>query len=120
MVAAVLAAVGNAVVVLALPGALGLQPYDPLTLPPVVLFTVLGVVGTTVVYAALRRFAPRPDRTFVIVAGLVLVLSFVPDVTVAPDLPGATTASVVLLMVMHVVAAAVAVAVLTGGVTDRV
>ena len=44
--------------------AVGVAPgFRPLALPPVLLFTVLGVAGATVVYWLLHRRAANPDRT---------------------------------------------------------
>ena len=116
ILAIVVASVVNGVLVAVVPPAIGHHPFPPLSLPPVLLFTVLGVVGATVVYAVLQRLTARPDRTFAIVAAVVLLISFVPDLTFARTLPGATTTGIVLLMVMHVVAAVVSVAILTRGV----
>ena len=112
--AAVVASVANAVLVLAAT-AVGVAPgFRPLALPPVLLLTVLGVAGATAVYWLLRRRATNPDRTFVRVAAVVLVLSFLPDIGLLSADPAATVAGVVVLMAMHVVAAAASVAVLTG------
>lgn len=80
---------------------------------PVIFLTVVGAVGATLVYAGLTRIAARPDRTFIIVAGVVLVLSFLPDVLFLPGDPGATTAAIAALMLMHVVVAVICVWVLT-------
>jgi hypothetical protein len=112
--AAVLASVTNAVLVLAAT-AVGVAPgFRPLAIPPVLLLTVLGVAGATAVYWLLCRRASNPDRTFVRVAAVVLVLSFLPDIGLLSADPAATVAGVVVLMAMHVVAAAASVAVLTG------
>jgi len=78
----------------------------------------MGVLGAVLVFAILRRFARRPVRIFRVVAVIVLVLSFVPDLWLlaARDrlpFPGATLQSVATLMFMHVVAAAIAVGMLT-------
>jgi hypothetical protein len=85
---------------------------------PTMVFTTLGVLGAVVVFAVLGRFARRPLRVFRVVAVLVLVLSFLPDfwLLAARDrlpFPGTTLASVATLMFMHVVAAAIAVGMLT-------
>lgn len=112
-IAVVLAVAVNAALVL-LADAAGIAPtLEPLSTGPVVVFTVLGVVGATLVYGLLARYRAAPDREFAIVAAVVLLLSLIPDVTYAPTLPGATTAGVVVLSVMHVTAAVVAVAALT-------
>lgn len=80
-----------------------------LTYPPVLFFTAVGVVGATIVYAALDRLTNRPDRIFVIVAAVVLVLSVVPDFTYVPRLPGGSTSAGAVLASMHVLTAAIAV-----------
>jgi hypothetical protein len=52
---------------------------------------------------ALQRWSARPGRTFVVATVALTVLSVVPDLTMA----GITTASRVVLVATHVVAAAV-------------
>jgi hypothetical protein len=112
--AAVVAAIAKAVVAVAATTA-GVAPgFRPLELPPILLLTVLGVIGATAVYWMLLRRASNPDRTFVRVAAVVLVVSFVPDLGLLSADPAATVLGVLVLMAMHVVAAAVSVAVLTG------
>ena len=94
-------------------GALEVAPgFQPLSIPSVALFSTLGAIGATVVYWLLRRYALTPDRTFVRVAAVVLVLSFVPDFALLRSDPAATVPGVVLLMVMHVVVAAASVGLL--------
>ncbi len=83
--------------------------FRALTVPPVVSLTVLGAVGATVVYGLLGRYVADVDRTFLRVAGAVLVLSFVPDVALLAGDPAATVAGVVVLMIMHVTVAAASV-----------
>jgi hypothetical protein len=108
-VAVVIAVLANALVVLG-SGLFDIAPgVDPLTLPPVVLFSALGVAGATVVYGLTSRYAANPDRTFLRIAGAVLVLSFVPDIGLLVADPAATVPGVVLLMLMHVVVAAASV-----------
>lgn len=111
--AAVLSVVVNLVVLQAVLATGGVPRIDPLSVPPVTLFTILGVVGATAVYGLLVRFSGRPDRTFLIVAAVVLLLSFVPDVGLLQVNPAATVRAVVVLMVMHVTVAAICVWVLT-------
>ena len=95
-------------------GIAGIAPdLDPLNYGPVVLFTSLGVVGATLVYAALDRFTDRPDRTFTIIAVVVALLSLVPDAVFVPQLPGATTLGAVVLAVMHLTTAAACIVFLT-------
>lgn len=103
--AVALAVLVNAVLVVAA-GALGLAPgFQALTLLPVAVLSALGAGGAAVVYGLFRRLVSAPDRTFIRVAGVVLILSFVPDVALLTADPAATVPSVVLLMFMHVVVA---------------
>lgn len=64
------------------------EPFQPLTYPPVVLFSVLGALGAAVVYGVLVRRVADPDRTFLRVAAVALVVSFVPDVGLLAADPG--------------------------------
>jgi hypothetical protein len=77
------------------------------------IFTSVLALGAVLVYAALLRFAHNPVRTFTIVSAVVLVLSVIPDFTMIPSEPGTSNAQTVVLVVMHVVAAAVIVRMLT-------
>lgn len=111
-VAAVLAVVLNAVVVVAT-GALDVAPgLRALTLPPVAFLSAVGAVAATAVYGLVGRYVDDVDRTFVRIAGIVLVLSFVPDLALLWVDPVATVPGVVALMIMHVVVAAASVGVL--------
>lgn len=87
--------------------------YFPLPLGwgPVLASSAIGAVGATVVYGVITRYATRPNRTFTIVAAVVLVLSFGNLLT--PALAGAPLAVYAILAVMHVTAAVAIVAVLT-------
>lgn len=89
------------------------EPFEPISFSPVTLLTALGVLGAIVVYGALTRRSATPDRTFVVIAAVVLVLSFVPDLALLSSDPAATVPAVIVLMVMHVVAAVACVVMLT-------
>ncbi len=83
--------------------------FGPLTFGPLIMFSILGAIGATVVYALLRKFTQNPNKSFTIVAAVVLVLSFIPDflvhgLTTGP-FAGATWSAVVLLLVTHIVEA---------------
>lgn len=82
---------------------------------PVGMFTFIGAVGAVIVFAILRRFAKKPNRTFMWTAIIVLLISFIPDIFVnqIPGFPYVTTAGIVLLMALHVVCAVITVSVLT-------
>jgi hypothetical protein len=113
--AALVAAAANAVVYL-VAAAAGAMPQDivvngqgPITLPVVATMSAFGAVAGTGVYALVGRFARRPVRVFRVVAAVALVLSFAGPFTI----PGAPAAMVATLLLMHVVAAAVVVGLLT-------
>ena len=76
---------------------------------PVAISSVVGAIGAAVVFAVIGLFARRPVRLFRIVATVVLVLSFAMPATV----PGVPVAMILSLEVMHVVAWAVSVGLLT-------
>lgn len=78
-----------------------------------VLFTVVPAIGAVVLYAALLRFAKHPARTFSIIAAIVFVVTTIPDFTYIPTVPGATVGQTAILVLMHIVAAAVIVGLLT-------
>ncbi|UPW01101.1 DUF6069 family protein [Halorussus gelatinilyticus] len=111
--AVALSVLANAVVLtaaLALDVAPGLRTV---AWPPVLFLTVVGAVGAVVAYWALSRFSDAPDRQFTLLAAVVLVLSFVPDLVLLSVDPAATVAGVAVLMVMHVTVAAACVGALT-------
>ena len=93
--------------------------FPPLAEPgPTVFFTAVGVFGATAVFAVVRRRSDRPEVLFRWIALGVLLLSSVPDLWLLGEgatsaFPGATPAAVGVLMLMHVVAAAVIVWFLT-------
>lgn len=89
--------------------------FAPLMNPrPTVFFTVIGVGGAAGVYSMLRRRGAEASSTFTRVALLALLASFIPDAALlATGQPGATATSVGVLVAMHVIAAAIAIAVLT-------
>jgi putative Mn2+ efflux pump MntP len=92
--------------------------YVSLEYPPVALFTTLGVVGGTVVYAVLSRRAERFDRLYVRIALAALVVSFVPNVAVFVSDDAATVGVTVATASLHVPPAAACIGVLTGWLTD--
>ena len=115
VVAAVVAVVANlllravAVAVFDIP-----QPeFEPLQVRAVVTSTAGGVIAAGVVFAIVARFARDPVRVFVIVAAVALVLSLWAPISLGiadpPENPGTDAGSIGTLIVMHVVAAAIAV-----------
>ena len=89
--------------------------FFPLQSAAFVMLTVVGVLAAVIAYAVIGRFTHNPVRNFRVVAGVALLVSFLPDLgLLVSGMPGATFTGVLGLMAMHVVAAAVAVGVLTG------
>lgn len=108
-IAVVVAVVLNVILVF-VSGRLSIAPgFRPLSVPPVVFLSAAGAVGATVVYGLLDRFVDDVDWAFVWIAGVVLLLSFVPDIGLLVADPAATISGVVVLMIMHVIVAGVAV-----------
>lgn len=89
------------------------EPFGPLTTPPVLGLTALGAIAATAVYGAVTRIWPWPDRLFIRLAGIVLLASFFPDLALLRFDPEATAGAVVVLMWMHVMVAASCVWMLT-------
>lgn len=98
-------------------GAVGIAPgFRALTPPPVAFLSAVGALGATAVYWLLVRTGAvdRPARTFRRVAAAVLVVSFLPDIGLLWADPAATLPGILVLMLMHVVVAAVSVGLLVG------
>ncbi len=89
--------------------------FAPLTAPQIIFLTVFGVGGAAVVYGFIGRRAQQPIRAFRRVALIVLVLSWLPDIglLIAQPYPGTSILAVGALMVMHVIAYAISVGLLT-------
>src|SRR5918998_6224770 len=105
---AVLASViANVLVSITAVALVGISPeFEPLHLRPVIGFTAVGVLGAVIVFALVARFSRRPVRLFRRIALVVLLLSFLPDLSlllIASPYAGTTAQSVVVLMLMHVV-----------------
>jgi hypothetical protein len=110
-VAAALSASANALVLAIASSLLGtvvIPPDETVTFGQVAGASVAGVVGAVVIFAVISRFTRRPIRIFMGVAAVGLLLSFLPIA-----LAGATGSSAGTLAIMHVVAAATNVGLLT-------
>ena len=104
------------VVLVGVATAAGVAPgFRPIAVAPVAFLSAVGVVGAAGTYLVLDRFSDAPGRPFRLVAVAVLVLSFVPDVRLLSADPAATVPGVVVLMIMHVVVAAVCLSLLPDG-----
>ena len=94
-------------------------PISPLFLAleswqPIAVLTLVGVFGATVVFAILARLTPHVIIIYRWLAGILLLISFIPNVLMLiVDAPGATLPAVISLMVMHVLTAAITVFLLT-------
>lgn len=79
-----------------------------------IIFTFVLVSGAVLVFALVARFAKNPLRTYQIIAFVFLLISFLPDIGFARSpMPGADWPNAIALMVMHVVAWAICVPMLT-------
>lgn len=114
---AVLASViANVLVSITAVALVGISPeFEPLHLRPVIGFTVVGVLGALLVFALVARFSRRPVRLFRRIALVVLLLSFMPDLSLLNASPyaGTTVQSVIALMLMHMAAWLISVSLLT-------
>lgn len=88
---------------------------------PTIIFTIIGVLGAVIAFAIVARVSRQPIRTYRLIAGIALIISILPDFTLQsnPMFPGATPASIAILVLMHFVAASVAVYWLTTRTTKQ-
>lgn len=108
LAAAVAAVIGNFIVATVFKAISDIPAeFQPFVFLRYLLFTVIGVIGAAVVYWILGRLNGDPVKRFNIIALIVLVLSFIPDILMLSSdfMPGATMAGVMALMLMHVVTA---------------
>jgi hypothetical protein len=89
--------------------------FQPLTTPAVVSLTIVGMIAATVVFAWTAHTRPDPIRTFLVIATVGMFLSWLPDLAIwaTAVFHGTTGAGILSLMALHVVAAGLAVAILT-------
>jgi len=78
-----------------------------------IIMTLAPAVVAVLLYATLLRFTRRAARIFSIISAIVFIISLVPVFTYIPTVPGVTSAQIAVLVMMHVVAATVIVALLT-------
>lgn len=79
----------------------------------VIIFTVVPAIVATLLYAPLLRFTRHSEAIFCVISAIVFVVTLIPDFTYIPTVPGATNGQTAILVLMHVVAAAVIVGMLT-------
>jgi hypothetical protein len=87
----------------------GSENVAPLGLLHVALVSAVPALFAAGLLSILRRFTQRPLRAFWIIAGIVLLVSFLPDLILPVD-----RGTRIGLMAMHVIAALAIVGVLTG------
>ena len=88
--------------------------FLPLTITPAIVDTTILVTWAVVAFAVVLRFASNPISTFKVIAGFVLLGSFLPDIALALSRAlGATWPYAFALMSLHVAAWAACVSILT-------
>ena len=108
LTASVLSAIANLALMLVTKPLLSVaQTFGPLTAGPIVAWSFIGTFGAVGVYALIKKWSASPKRVFNIVAVIVLLLSFIPDVAVVNvaegPMAGGTMAAAFVLMGMHVI-----------------
>lgn len=94
--------------------------FMQLQTPAFALFTIVGLLGAIAAFAVIGRLSRRPVRVFILVAAVVLFISFLPDIALlATAAPGATLAGILVLMLMHIVAAVIVVGLLVRLAVER-
>jgi hypothetical protein len=88
--------------------------FTPLGWDSPIVLTAVFVTSAALVFVLVARLASNAIRTFRIIAAVVLLLSFLPDIAVGrSQTPGATWPDALALMAMHIAAWAVCVSMLT-------
>lgn len=110
-------AVANAIVYFIASAILRFPPeFPPLaSVVPPILFTVMFTLVAVIVFSIVARRSSQPIRLYRIIAVVALIVSLIPDLTLPgnPMFPGATPTAIGTLVVMHLVAAAITVYLLT-------
>ena len=78
-----------------------------------VIFTFAAAAVAVLLYGVLLRWTANPVRNFNVISAVVFVVTTVPDFTYIPGVEGASNGQTAVLVLMHVVAAAVIVGMLT-------
>lgn len=88
-----------------------LFPMTKVELDPLIFYTGLGTLGAVLVFGLVGWLAPHPITLYRMIAGGVLLLSFVPDIVLFTT--GASVVMVGTYMLMHIATAVICVAGLT-------
>ena len=91
---------------------LSVPPAMQLQLPVYSTFTVVGALGAVLVFALVNRLSRRPIQLYRIIATIVLLISFVPDLLLL-SVPGTHLSDTAVLIVMHLATYLVTVGMLT-------
>ena len=88
--------------------------FSPLSAPAVATTTIVGMIGATVVFGWMARAQQDPRTAFVRIALVALVLSWLPDlgIWITGVFPHTTEGGIISLMVLHPVAAGLAIGIL--------
>jgi hypothetical protein len=85
------------------------MPLHALSLFPVVSLTAIGGIAATSVYAVMRSTMRSPNKAYIWISVIALIISFVPDYMIigmtSGPFAGATLPSALVLMLMHIAAA---------------
>ncbi len=81
--------------------------FVPLQPAAYVFLTVVGVLLALAGWTLVRHFSSRPARLLRVLVPAVLLASFVPDLTLAPQMPGASPLGVIALVLMHITTTAI-------------
>jgi hypothetical protein len=91
----------------------GPRQFSYLTPLSIVISTAIYLLVAAIVYAVTGRFSKRPIRVFRVVALIALLLSFAAPLSATQFTPPADATTVVVLLVMHVVAAMITIGMFT-------
>ncbi|HKB32874.1 MAG TPA: DUF6069 family protein [Candidatus Dormibacteraeota bacterium] len=111
----VTATVANVLIAMTVRNGLGVPAtFQALSAPAVASGTIVGMIGATLVFAWVARAQADPRRTFVLIAAVGLIVSWVPDLAIwaMRVFPGTTSTGILSLMALHVVASGLAVGIL--------
>jgi hypothetical protein len=110
LLAGVAAAAANALVFLIAQAAGAIPPdiivpeaNEPITVVPVMMVSFMPAIVAGIVLAILAALTPQPVKIFLIIATIMLILSFYTPFTI----PGAIMPMIVVLNLMHIIAAVV-------------
>ena len=89
--------------------------FAPLAVGPVMMWSLIGSFGATLVFFLLARLTRRPIYIFQLIALIVFLVTLLPDITLffVPAFPDTTAISVGTLILMHVGTALICVGFLT-------